>query len=106
MDTKACIRIWNSSDEILEYFGIETMACLEEVGPSELKLKYVIENKDASREEISELKKVNIDLWHKYLANPIKLNTSVKYYVKKIEQEIKRDVVMKLFDGELQLENM
>jgi hypothetical protein len=44
LGTKACIKIWNSSDEILEYFGIETMACLEEACPSELKFKDVIEH--------------------------------------------------------------
>jgi hypothetical protein len=37
MGTKACIGIWNSS------------------GPSELKLKYVVEHKDTSKEEISHI---------------------------------------------------
>jgi hypothetical protein len=33
----------------LEDFGIETMECLEEVGPSELKLKDVEEHKDTRK---------------------------------------------------------
>jgi hypothetical protein len=34
------------------------------------------------------------------------MNTSAKDYVKKIRQEIKKDVITKLCDGELQLEKM
>jgi hypothetical protein len=55
MGTKACIKIWNSSDEMLEDFGIEMMMCLEEESPSELKLKDVVELKDTSKEEIRQL---------------------------------------------------
>jgi hypothetical protein len=58
MATKACIRIWKSSDEDIRIFQMETMTHLEEAGPSELKLKDVTENRDASREEISHIKKV------------------------------------------------
>jgi len=56
MGTRSCIRIWKYFSEILEYFGIEIMACLEEVGPSELNLKDVTEQRDTSKYEISQLK--------------------------------------------------
>jgi hypothetical protein len=49
------------------------------------------------------LQQIDKDSFHKYLVNPIKLNTLARDYVKKISQEIKRDVVKKICDGELQL---
>jgi len=55
MATKSCINIKNSSTEILEDFGIETMGCLEEASPSEIKLKYVTDHRDTSRDEINHL---------------------------------------------------
>jgi hypothetical protein len=36
MGTRSCIRIWNSSDKILEYFWIELMVHIEEEFPNEL----------------------------------------------------------------------
>jgi len=106
MAIKTCIGIWNSSDQILEYFGIETMACLEEASTNEIKLKDVTKHRDMIKYKINQLKQIDKDIFHKYLVNPIKINTLAKDYVKKIKQEIKRDVVTKLCDGEMQLENM
>jgi hypothetical protein len=106
MAIKSCIRIWNSSDQKLEDFGIETMACLEEESTNELKLKDVTKHRDTSKDMVNQLKQIDKDSFHKYLVNPINLNTWAKDYVKKIEQEIKRDVVTKLCDGEMQLKNM
>jgi hypothetical protein len=37
---------------------------------------------------------VNKDILNKYLVNPIKLTTSSNVYIKRIEKEIKREVVM------------
>jgi hypothetical protein len=82
------------------------MGCLEEAGPNDINLKEVIENNDTRKFEINQLKDMGKYSLKKYLVNVIKLNTLAKNYVKKIEQEIKRDVVTKLCDGELQLEKM
>jgi hypothetical protein len=46
------------------------------VGPSELKLKNVIEYKYDIKDEISQIKEVNKDILDKYLFNPIKLTTA------------------------------
>jgi hypothetical protein len=51
--TKACFRIWNSSDELLEDFGMETMDKLDEVGLSELRLKEVVEDRDLANKKSS-----------------------------------------------------
>jgi hypothetical protein len=40
------------------------------------------------------------------LINPIKLATSGNRYIKNIEKEIKREVVVKVCDGKLQMEKV
>lgn len=75
MATKACFMIWRSSDEILEDYKMETMARLEEASPSELKLKDVTEDRDASKEEINHIKKMERGILHKYLVSLVKLTS-------------------------------
>jgi len=101
MGTKACIIISNYSDEMLEGFGIEIMACLEEASPSDLKLKDVAKHRDTRKYVIRQREKIDKDSLHKYLVNPIKMNTLARDYVMTIRQEIKRDMVTKLCNGQL-----
>jgi hypothetical protein len=82
------------------------MACLEEACPNELNLNDVAKHRDTRKDGISQLKKIDKDRLHKYMVNLVKLNTSAKYYVRRIRKEIKRDIVTMLYDGEIQLEKM
>jgi hypothetical protein len=85
---------------------METIAWLDKAGPSELKLKNVIEDRDARKDEIIQIKEVNKDILNKYLVNPIRLTTSNNSYVKRIEKEMNKEVFMILCEGEMQLDKM
>jgi hypothetical protein len=104
--TKTCKKLWNSSDDLLEGFGMQVMQRLDEATPSELRIAEVETQRDLNKKVIDQIKEVNKEILSEYLMKPTRLITLTKYYLKRIQQDIKLEIASRICDGELQVEKM
>jgi len=97
---------WNSSDDIIEGVGREFMLRLHDEASSELRIEELEDAREFNGEEIDQIKEVNKDIFNEYLIKEIKLTTSTKVFLKRIQQDMKIEVATKICHGEIQAEKM
>jgi len=98
--------MWKFSYDLLEQFSMLVNEVLAQAGPHKLRIEEIEENRDKIKEAIGLITEVNEDVLTKYLAHPIKKNVATNEFVNKIHRDMKKEVVDKICDGELELEKM
>lgn len=106
ISTKACYKLWNSADDILEEFGMPVMEELSQAVPSKLRVADVDQKRDTSTKLIKQLTEINKDVLNSFLVSPIRLATLSDDYVQWLGKDLKQKVIEKIYESELQLEQM
>jgi hypothetical protein len=73
--TKACKRLWDNSNDLIEEFEMKEMPPIDEATPSKVRIFEVEEYREISQVNIENLTEVNKEVLEEYLLKPVRLIT-------------------------------
>jgi hypothetical protein len=88
--SKACRRLWNSSDDFFEEIGMQLIPSIDEATLAKVRVTKVEEHKEISRMNIEHLTDLNKESMEEHLLRPIRLITMTRDFIKRTTQELKQ----------------